>query len=165
MKPSLDQEFLEFLNRCQPLLRRVGRAYSDSPEDLEDLFQEMVYQLWRSYPTFRGESSPKTWVYRVALNTAISALRSRTKTEKPTALGTAHEQIATPAPKGDPRRLDLLYRMIRRLSQVDRALVLLYLEGLSYKELASILGLSESHVGVKLSRIKARLQGFAKEPE
>ena len=167
MKPeSLDQEFLEFLNRCQPVLRRVCRAYAESPEDREDLFQETVYQLWRSYPSFRGESAPGTWVYRVALNTAISALRGRTKTQKPVALGTAHEQIASPAPEsGDSRRIDLLTRMIRKLNQVDRALVLLYLEGLSYKELASILGLSESHVGVKLSRVKARLQGFARELE
>lgn len=167
MKPeSLDQEFLEFLNRCQPVLRRVCRAYAESPEDREDLFQETVYQLWRSFPTFRGESSPGTWVYRVALNTAISALRSRTKTDKPMTLGMAHEQIASPTPEsGDSRRIDLMYDMIRRLNQVDRALVLLYLEDLSYKELASILGLSENHVGVKLNRIKARLQGFARELE
>ncbi|HEU5180050.1 MAG TPA: sigma-70 family RNA polymerase sigma factor [Candidatus Polarisedimenticolia bacterium] len=163
MKPeSLDQEFLEFLNGCQLILRRVCRAYADSPEDREDLFQEMVYQLWKSYPTFRGESSPGTWVYSVALNTAISALRRRTRTRTPTALEAAQEPMA-PASGGDSRQVDLLYGLIQRLNQVDRALVLLYLEELSYKEIASILGISENHVGVRLNRIKARLQGFARE--
>ena len=132
---SLDQEFLVFLNRCQPVLRRVCRAYADSPQDREDLFQEMVYQLWRSYPSFHGESSPGTWVYRVALNTAISALRKKRKAEQYTAHETAHEQVSSPAAgDSDSRRIHLLDSMIRKLNQVDRALVLLYLEDLSYKE-------------------------------
>ncbi len=165
MKPGdMEQEFLEFLNRYQLVLRRVCRMYADSPPDREDLFQETVYQLWRSYRTFRGESSPGTWVYRVALNTAISALRRKTKTDKHAALETDLGQVASPAQGGsEARQVDLLYRMIRRLNQVDRALVLLYLEDLSYKELADILGLSESNVGVKLNRIKAKLQSLAKE--
>ena len=163
MEPkSLDQEFLEFLNRCQAVLRRVGRAYADSPEDREDLFQEMVYQLWRSYPSFRGESSDGTWVYRVALNTAISALRKKTKSGKPMVLEAAQEPIA-PSDAGGNAQIDLLYRMIGKLGQVDRALVLLYLEDLSYQELAGILGMSPSQVGTRLSRIRARLQGLVRE--
>ncbi len=162
MKPeNLDQEFLEFLNGCQLILRRVCRAYADSPEDREDLFQETVYQLWRSYPTFRGESSPGTWVYRVSLNTAISALRRKTRAETPGALEA--EPMAPAGPGADSRQIDLLYGLIRRLKQIDRALVLLYLEDLSYKEMAGILGISENLVGVRLNRIKARLQSFARE--
>ena len=166
-KPEgMDQEFLEFLNRYQRVLRRVCRMYADSPEDREDLFQETVYQLWRSYPTFRGGSSRGTWVYQVALNTAISALRRKTKADKRVALEADLMQVSSPDPGGSGAgRTDLLYRMIRRLNQVDRALVLLYLEDLSYKELANILGLSESNVGVKLNRIKAKLRSFAKELE
>ena len=159
-----DQEFLELLNRYQLVLRRVCRMYANRPEDREDLFQETVYQLWRSYPSFRGGSLPGTWVYRVALNTAISALRRKTKAEKhalaASEQGASLDQNARPA-----GRMDLLYDLIRRLNHVERALILLYLEDLSYKELASILGLSESNVGVKLNRIKAKLQGFAKELE
>ena len=166
MKEGMDQEFLEFLNRHQSVLRRVCRIYADSPEDREDLFQETVYQLWRSYPSFRGESSTGTWMYRVALNTAISALRRKTKANLEVALEAGLAQVPAPDPSvGEAGRIDQLYRMIRRLNQVDRALVLLYLEDLSYKELASILGLSESNVGVKLNRIKAKLQSFAKERE
>lgn len=164
MEPkSLDQAFLEFLNRCQDVLRRVSRAYADSPEDREDLFQEMVYQLWRSYPSFRGESSPGTWVYRVALNTAISALRRKTRVEAPIALDEAKEPGAPAARDGGSRQVDLLYELIRKLNQVDRALVLLYLEEMSYKEIAGILGMSESQVGTRLSRIRVRLQSLARE--
>jgi RNA polymerase sigma-70 factor, ECF subfamily len=167
MKPEdMDQEFLEFLNRHQGVLRRMCRVYAHSAEDREDLFQEMVYQLWKSYPTFRRESSQGTWLYRVALNTAISALRRKTKTDKHVALETDMAEVPSPDAKGrESGQIELLYRMIRRLNKVDRALVLLYLEDLSYKELGSILGLSESNVGVKLTRIKARLQSFAKELE
>lgn len=166
MKPEdMDQEFLEFLNHHQSVLRRMCRVYAHSLEDREDLFQEMVYQLWRSYPTFRQESSRGTWLYRVALNTALSALRRRTRTEKHVTLEN-EMGAAAPEPRGkESGQVEMLYRMIRRLNKVDRALVLLYLEDLSYQELGNILGLSESNVGVKLNRIKARLQSFAKEME
>ena len=161
-----EQAFLELLNRYQLVLRRVSRMYADSPEDREDLFQETVYQLWRSYPTFRGESSTGTWVYRVALNTAISALRRKAKAGKQVTLEAAADLVAPPSPEGsESGQVHLLYGMIRKLNPVDRALVLLYLEDLSYKELASVLGLSESNVGVKLTRLKAKLQNFAKELE
>lgn len=165
MKPEpLEQEFLEFLNRYQLTLRRVCRTYADSAEDREDLFQEMVYQLWRSYPSFRGESARSTWMYRVALNTAISALRGKTKRDRHIAPVEDLEQLPAREQKsGTSEQAGMLYRTIRRLNRVDRAVVLLYLEDLSYKELASILGLSESNVGVKLNRIRAKLQGFAKE--
>lgn len=167
MNPEgMDQEFLEFLNCHQPVIRRVCRMYADRTEDREDLFQETAYQLWRAYPAFRGESSGRTWVYRVALNIAISALRRKTKADKHVLLEAHLEQVPSTGSVGaEARQIDILYRAIHRLSRVDRALVLLYLEDLSYKELAGILGLSESNVGVKLNRIKAKLQNFAKELE
>ena len=167
MKPEgTDQEFLEFLNRFQYMIRRVCNMYADSPEDREDLFQEICYQLWRSYPSFRGGSSRETWMYRVALNSAVSALRRKTKASKHIELDTDLAQVSSPDPRADrDMRVDDLFSMIRRLNHVDRALVLLYLEDLSYKELASILGLSESNVGVKLNRIKAKLQSFARGQE
>ncbi len=165
MKPAgEEQEFLEVLNRYQPVLRRVSRMYADSPEEREDLLQETIYQLWRSYPTFRGESSHGTWVYRVALNTAISALRRRVKRPKEVPLEAAAQLGTPPGPWGsESERVRLLYGMIQKLNPVDRALALLYLEDLSYKELSSILGISESNIGVKLNRLKAKLQSFAKE--
>jgi RNA polymerase sigma-70 factor (ECF subfamily) len=135
--------------------------YADGPEDREDLFQETVYQLWRSFPSFAGRSAPGTWIYRVALHTAISALRRRSNARRHVPLEAERLEVAAASAEED--RSELLYRLLRKLSEVDRALVLLHLEDLSYREIGAVLGLSESNVGVKLNRIKAKLQSFARE--
>src|SRR5262249_51877431 len=99
MPEDRDQEFLEFLNRYQAAVRPVCRMYADRREDREELFQEVVFQLWKSYPSFRGDSSPGTWMYRVALNTAISAFR---RSIRASALA-APETSVTNLPSPDPR--------------------------------------------------------------
>lgn len=155
----INDEFLELVNRYQPVIHRVCRMYADSPEDRRDLFQETLYQLWRSYPSFKGRSNFSTWVYRIALNTAITALRREQK--RPPNVEFQDDMQHVPAPSGaldDAQRTAQLYRAIRSLNDVERALVMLYLDDLSYKEMADILGLSESNIGVKLNRIKAKLQ-------
>lgn len=163
---QIDQEFLELVNRYQPVLHRVCRMYATSADDRRDLFQEMLYQLWRSYALFQGRASFTTWLYRVALNTAISAIRKERK--KPEHVPLDEETAPRQAPN-DPldeaERIERLHRAIEKLSPVDRALVMLYLEDLSYREMAEILGLSETHLGVKLNRIRAKLQNLAKEAE
>jgi RNA polymerase sigma-70 factor (ECF subfamily) len=167
MKPGdIDQEFLAVVNRYQPLVHRVCRMYADTPEDRKDLFQETLFQLWRSYPSFQGRSHVATWVYRVALNTAITAVRKKGRAPEHVPLdeGASHENISTDASARDSRA-DLVYRAIGTLSPVERALVMLYLEDLSYREMADILGLSESNVGVKLNRIRSKLQDLVREPQ
>ena len=159
----INDEFLELVNRYQPVIHRVCRMYADSPEDRRDLFQETLYQLWRSYPSFKGWSNFSTWVYRIALNTAITALRREKK--RPYNVEFQDDMQQVPAPSGaldDAQRTGRLYRAIRSLNDVERALVMLYLDELSYKEMADVLGLSESNVGVKLNRIKAKLQHILK---
>ena len=161
---DVDQQFLELVNRYQPVIHKVCRMYADSPEDRQDLFQDILFQLWRSYPSFQGRSNFSTWMYRIALNTAIAALRKEIR--KPEHIGLDGEAIPVAAPgvdAGTAERVEALYGLIRKLSRVDRALVMLYLEDLSYREMSEVLGLSESNIGVKLNRIKARLQEFAKE--
>ena len=161
---DVDQQFLELVNRYQPVIHKVCRMYADSPEDRQDLFQDILFQLWRSYPSFRGRSNFNTWMYRIALNTAITGLRKETRKPERVQLDVETIRIAGPtATAGTSERLEVLYRLIQRLSPVERALVTLYLEDLSYREISEVLGLSESNVGVKLNRIKARLQEFAKE--
>ena len=129
--------------------------YCNSNEDREDLFQDIVLQLWRSYPTFRGGSKVTTWLYRVALNIAITRLRK--KTGKFAELGP--EAFQVPAAEGGPdEEMAAMYRAIQRLSQIDQALTLLYLEDCSYREMAEVLGISEANVGFKLNRIKAQLR-------
>ena len=130
--------------------------YRDSKEDQEDLFQEIVYQLWKSYPSFRGEAKLSSWIYRIALNTAMVVYRKSRPVidylenypEK------IHPQSDTKTTENDER----LFWALRRLSDTEKALVSLYLEDFSYAEIAMIAGISESNVGVKLNRIKAKLK-------
>ncbi len=131
--------------------------YCSSREDREDLFQDIVLQLWRSYPSFRGGSKVTTWMYRVALNNAITRVRKESRAGRFAELGP--EAFMVPAVEGDSgEEMAAMYRAIQRLSQVDRALTLLYLEDCSYREMAEVLGISESNVGVKLNRIKGQLR-------
>ncbi len=162
---GIDEGFVALINRHRPMLERVCRIYADGSEERKDLFQEVVYQLWRSYPAFRGEASVRTWMYRVALNTAITAFRQH-------AARPEHVELEEELPPGSKQggkvetaekgRVEMLYRGIRSLNKVDRALVTLYLEGFEYREIAETLGLTETNVGVKLNRIKTKLQEWVR---
>ncbi len=156
---DVEQGFLDLLSSHQKLINKVLRIYAFNPEDRRELFQEIVYQLWRSYGSFKAESKVSTWLYRIALNTAITSLRDRKKRPEQTDLSAeiiislrSHES----ADKSE--QLQQLYSAIKSLGEVDRALVMLYLEDLSYKEIANVMGLTEDNVGVKLSRIKTKLR-------
>jgi RNA polymerase sigma factor (sigma-70 family) len=159
-KAALDGEFLRVLNQHRGAIHRVCRTYADGADEREELFQEVVYQLWRAFPSYRGDAAPLTWLYRIALNTAITALRRRTRRPTQVALEAAVELAS--ASSGD-ERTELMYRAIRRLNEVERALLMCWLDGLSYKQIGEVLGLSESNVGVRLNRTKARLQSLVKE--
>lgn len=144
----------------QGIIHKICRIYRDSHEDREDLFQEVIFQLWRSYPSFSGGSKSSTWLYRVALNTAMASFRKN----RPNVTSAEYlpdvqfEDINT---EGNERQ-EKLFESIKRLSEPDRALIALYLDELSYQEIAGILGISENNVGVKLNRIKIRLQKLIK---
>ncbi len=160
---EIDQEFLAVVNRYQAVVRKVCRIYADTPEERRDLFQETLYQLWRSYPSFRGRSHVATWIYRIALNTAITAVRKKRRMPEHVPLDGDFVRENTPSDDShQDSRTDLLYRAVEMLSPVERALVMLYLEDLSYKEMANILGLSESNIGVKLNRIRSKLQNLTR---
>ena len=153
----LKEQFLFLITSHQGLIQKVCNMYGNSREDREDLFQDVVLQLWRSYPTFRGDAKVTTWMYRIALNTALTRLRQETKAERFVELGP--EAFLVPAVEGSPsEEMVAMHRAIRRLSQVDQALTLLYLEDCSYREMAEVLGISEANVGFKLNRIKAQLR-------
>jgi RNA polymerase sigma-70 factor (ECF subfamily) len=165
MAETVDQrEFLALVNAHRAALHRVCRGYTATPGDREELFQEIVHQLWRSYPTFRGDATPVTWVYRVALNTAITATRRRTRRPALVPLESTAEPASLETGE-DATRLALLYRAIRKLDGVERALIMCYLDDLSYKRIAEVLGISESNVGTKLNRTKARLRDLVRRME
>jgi len=148
--------FDEWIGAHRALLFKVVRAYAFTPHDREDLFQEIVIQVWRSVPSFRGESAVTTWLYRVALNCALAWSRERKKHPEVRELDGMELTLQDSHEARNPR-LEWLYEQIAKLSEVDRSLTLLLLDGFSYRDIAEMLGISESNVGVKLNRIKARL--------
>ena len=156
--------FDRWLAAYRGVLFKVVRAYADSRADQDDLFQEIAVAVWKSIPNFRAESSESTWIYRVALLTALSWLRSE-KRRRNDSMETREPVLAVATPDPDPR-LEWLYDEIRKLDDVDRSLTLLLFDGLSYREIADTLGLSENNVGVRIHRIKRRLTAkrAAEEP-
>ena len=155
--------FDQWLQSHRGLLFKVVRAYAFTPPDQEDLFQEIATQVWRSVPNFRGDAAVSTWIYRVALNAAVAWTRKERKHRAgKESVDGVDFAILQASPETD-LRVDWLYAQIRQLNEVDRSLTLLLLDGFSYKEMAEMLGITESYVGVKISRIKAYLTGKSKE--
>lgn len=152
------QIFDDWLHQHKGILFKIVRAYAFNAHDRDDLFQEIALQLWRSIPEFRGESKASTWIYRVALY-AASAWTRREQRQPPTKpLDTVAQTLTMTAQPSDPR-VDWLYEQIAQFEPIDRSICLLMLDGFSYKEMAEMLGISESNVGVKMHRIKRRLVG------
>jgi len=149
--------FDAWLGQHKGLLFKVVRAYAFTTEDQDDLFQEIALQVWHSIPHYRAEAAITTWLYRVAFYTALGWVRQEKKHRTGKLSLDGVEQILTIRTPPQDSRLQWLYEQIAQLSPVDRSLMLLMLDGFSYKEMATILGISESNVGVKINRIKARL--------
>ncbi len=149
--------FKQWLDKYKALLFKIVRAYAFSGEDRDDLFQEVSLQVWRSVPNFRAESAVTTWLYRIALNTALR-WKSKEKKEITRDHDLDHPMVvlkSEPSPVNE--RIEWLYEQIGKLNEVDRSLCLLLLDDFSYKEMADILGISESNVAVKIHRIKKHL--------
>lgn len=156
------KEFLERIERNQHMIHKICHFYRNSPEDKEDLFQEIVYQLWKSYPSFRKESKFSTWLYRIALNTALASFRQKTidyisLPELPVDQPDANHEDLIP--------LEEMYDAIELLPTAEKTIITLYLEKMSYAEIGEIIGISENYVGVKINRIKAKLNKYIKTNE
>lgn len=157
--PSVSAAFTALIEECQPLLWRVCRLYCPDAADRQDLYQDVVLHLWRAWPQYRpGAAKVSTWLYRVALNVAVSDLRRRTRRPAAAPLEAAVPYAAPPPPGPDADDLAQLYRAIERLSPVEKAFVLLYLEDRSYEEMADILGLTQNNVRVKMHRVQEKLR-------
>jgi RNA polymerase sigma-70 factor (ECF subfamily) len=146
-----------WLEEHKSLLFKVIRVYADSETDRDDLFQEISIQVWRSIPNFRKESAVTTWLYRVALNTAIKWNRDERKHQDGRHTFENVEHLLQKNEQQRDGRLDWLYEEIGKLDEIDRSLCLLMLDGFSYGEMSDILGISESNVGVKIHRVKKHL--------
>ena len=154
--------FRRWLDAHIGLMLKVVRGCTASPPDQDDLFQEVLLQLWSSIPAFRGEAKETTWIYRVAWNTALAWRRGERRRRE------GHETFIrfSPATQVQPSHLDSepgqeiverLYAAIRQLPKVDASMALMHLDGLSYQEMAEVLGISENYIGVKLNRIRKQL--------
>lgn len=155
--------FDAWLAQHRGLLFKVVRAYAFTPHDRDDLFQEIVTQVWNSIPTFRAECAVTTWLYRVALNSSLAwSRRERRHRERAEPLDGAEPALKEIAREPD-QRLVWLYEQIAQFDHVDRSLTLLLLDGFSYRDMAETLGITESNVGVKINRIKARLTALSLE--
>jgi RNA polymerase sigma-70 factor (ECF subfamily) len=159
--PGRQERFVALLDEHRKILYKVAGAYCRNAEDRRDLVQEMAVQLWRSFDRYDERYRFSTWMYRIALNVAISFLRRETvRTRHTVPGGDAILETASVGPDGGPEDAGLreLHRLIAGLDELDRALVLLYLDGNRYDIIAEVLGISESNVGTKLGRIRERLR-------
>ncbi len=150
------QLFLDLVLQNQGIIYKICKVYRHSHEDQEDLFQEIVYQLWKSFGQFQGRSKITTWMYRIGVNTAIADFRK--PSIKQTTLEDSIQFEATL--ESDSEKTEELYKAIRKLNESDRAVLSAYFEDLSYSEIGQVLGISENSVGIRLTRIKKKLKAI-----
>jgi RNA polymerase sigma factor (sigma-70 family) len=152
-----EKEFVSRINENIGIAHKVANVYVGDVNDREDIFQEMMFQLWKGYGSFDGRAKFSTWMYRVCLNTALTFKR-KSKNRKTVPLSPIHADSTTQPDRDKEEKISYLYKAIGTLSAVNKAIILLYLEDMSYDEIASIAGLSKANVGVRLVRIKKDLE-------
>jgi RNA polymerase sigma-70 factor (ECF subfamily) len=159
LRKELEHAFVTELECNQNVVHKVCTLYTNDRDAHNDLFQEITIQLWKAYPKFRGDAKFSTWMYRVALNTAITLYRKSKKNVKTLDDETVFFKIK--ADEYDPteeQQLSLMYKAIKQLNDIDKALVFLYLEDKNYNEISETLGISEVNARVKMNRIKSKLK-------
>ncbi|UPQ75848.1 RNA polymerase sigma factor [Chryseobacterium nepalense] len=156
---STEQDFLDKIEKHKGIIFKISKMYMDDKDDRDDLFQEITYQVWKAYPNFRGQSEFSTWLYRIALNTAIIFLKNEKKRSfisggSYTEYKIAHEEFNNEKEE----KLSDMYKAINQLSSIDKAFIFYYLENFSGKEIAEQMGISEGNVRVKMNRAKNKLK-------
>lgn len=158
MSKQLEQEFVKQLEDNQNIVHKICRLYTNDQHAHNDLFQEVTVQLWRAYPKFRGDSKFSTWMYRVALNTAITLYRKSTRRVKTQDYESVQFKIEDRQEDDEQmEQLTLLYGAVKQLNDIEKALVFLYLEDKNYREIAETMGITEVNARVKMNRIKTKL--------
>ena len=156
----IEERFEKEMRGCEDLIHKVCRVYSSDPHDRQDLFQEILLQLWKGYGTFRGEAKISTWVYRIAINTSLTHQR---KNRSVVVLGEDMIDVKLPVnTEAYEEHYAEMYRAITHLNETEKAIVMLFLEDKSYEEMESILGISQGALRVKMHRIKEKLRNITK---
>lgn len=159
MTQNLEQQFVDLLNKNQNIIHKVCRVYTNNQDAHNDLFQEITIQLWKAYPKFRGDAKFSTWMYRVALNTAITLYRKSKRQLNTSDISDIHYKLESVEYDGEvEEQMALLYKAIHQLSDIEKALILLFLEDKPYKEISELMGISEVNARVKVNRIKTKLK-------
>ena len=151
-----EREFIVVIENNEGILYKITKLYTNTKEDQKDLYQEIVYQLWKGFNRFRGDAKLSTWIYRIALNTALLYLKNKKRRGSNTSL----DGIVLANENYDPvleERLKIVYAHIRELGEIDKGIVFLFLEGKKYEEISDITGMSTSNVGTRMARIKEKL--------
>ncbi len=155
----LEQEFLIKIEKHKGIIFKISKMYMDEKDDWDDLFQEITYQVWKAYPNFKGQSEFSTWLYRIALNTAIIFLKSE---KKRSFIGNEdfsnYKIVQDEYDDEKEEKLAEMYKAIHQLSSIDKAFIFYYLEDFSGKEIAEQMGISEGNVRVKMNRAKNKLK-------
>jgi RNA polymerase sigma factor (sigma-70 family) len=155
----LEQDFLYIIKENQGIIHKVCNIYCDNEEDRNDLFQEVVAQLWKSYPSFRNESKVTTWMYRVGLNTAITSFKKNKRRPDQNKLPYEHLQIADDNYESEAEeQIRILQQAVAQLTGIEKSIILLFLENKKYEEIAEITGITQNYVRVKMNRIKKKLK-------
>jgi RNA polymerase sigma-70 factor (ECF subfamily) len=156
---NLEQQFVKQLEENQNIIHKVCRVYTTNSDAHKDLFQEITIQLWRAYPKFRGDAKFSTWMYRVGLNTAITLYRKSKRQIRTNDISDFEYKLESEEYDGEiEEQMKLLYKAIHQLSDIEKGLILLYLEDKPYKEIAELMGITEVNARVKVNRIKTKLK-------
>lgn len=159
MIPDLEQSFVKQLRENQNIIHKICRLYTSGEDAHKDLFQEITIQLWKAFPKFRGESKFSTWAYRVALNTAITLYRKSTRSIATSSYdGGKHFIKQEDYNYEEEEQIKLMYEAVYQLSDIEKALIFMYLEDKDYREISETLGISEVNARVKMNRIKTKLK-------
>ncbi len=158
-----EAEFVRVIRENEGIIFKITSIYSNDADDQKDLYQEIVFQLWKSFDSFRQESKFSTWMYRIALNTSLTHLKREKRSGKKVPIDKAMLNMMDVSDSFLEERVAALYDQIRKLDSVDKALVLLHLEGKDYEEIAGITGFSATNVGTRLSRVKQKLKSHMRE--
>ena len=156
-KQKIEAEFLDMMQKYNRIIYKVTSFYVDEHNALDDLYQDVVLNLWKAFPNFREESQLSTWIYRIALNTCVSFYRKNTR--RPACVEIMPDIKAYVE---ENEAVAELYACINRLGKLERALILLYLEDRPYKEIAEIMGITATNVSTKINRIKEKLKQISK---
>lgn len=158
-----EKEFLNLIENHKGILHKVGRMYMENVADREDLHQEIIIQLWKSYERFKGDSAFSSWMYRVAVNTAISYFKKEKRRSETYTHSVLKEPETIPYDNRNDEQLELFYKAVQQLTAVEKAVIFYFMEGLSHREIGQQLGITEVNARVKLNRTKEKLQNIIKK--